>query len=118
MDDPSRSRNGACLVWGMDIHLTKAQMLQKRLGALASQVVEISSKLPKNKQATHISDQLLRSGTSAAANYAEARAAASRADFIHRLRIVLKELNETAVWLQLILDCSFFSPEKLTPIIA
>ena len=42
----------------------------------------------------------MRSGLSAAANYAEARAAESRADFIHKLRIVLKELNESKSWLE------------------
>jgi four helix bundle protein len=46
----------------------------------------------------------LRSGTTAAPNYAEARGAESHSDFIHKLRIVLKELNETAVWLQPIVE--------------
>ena len=48
----------------------------------------------------YLSQQLMRSGLSAAANYAEARAAESRADFIHKLRIVLKELNESKSWLE------------------
>ena len=46
--------------------------------------------------------QILRSGTSPAPNYAEARGAESRADFIHKLGIVQKELNETSVWLRIL----------------
>jgi four helix bundle protein len=61
---------------------------------------------------------LLRSGTAAAANYGEARAAESRSDFVHKLRIVLKELNETTVWLQLIVEGSFMTVEKISPIAA
>jgi four helix bundle protein len=60
----------------------------------------------------------MRSGTACAANYGEARGAESRSDFIHKLRIVLKELNETGVWLQLIVESSWFSPEKMATIIA
>ena len=69
-------------------------------------------------QASHISRQLLRSGTAAAANYGEARGAESRSAFIHKLRIVLKELNETTVWLQLILESSLLTPEKISAIVA
>jgi four helix bundle protein len=84
----------------------------------AAALMEISAALPKTAQATHVSRQLLRSGTAAAANYGEARGAESRSDFVHKLRIVLKELNETAVWLQLILESSFLSPPKMSTVIA
>jgi hypothetical protein len=60
----------------------------------------------------------LRAGTAAAAVYGEARGAESRADFIHKLRIILKELNETAVWLQLILENSMLPSGKMAAIIA
>src|SRR5436309_377710 len=60
----------------------------------------------------------VRSGTAAAANYGEARGAESRADFIHKLRIVLKELNETAVWLQLIVESALLSQDKTIAIVA
>ena len=63
-------------------------------------------------------DQILRSGTAAAANYAEARAAESRADFIHKLKIVSKELNETAMWLDIIVKSSVISPENLVAIVS
>ena len=60
----------------------------------------------------------VRCGTAAAANYAEARGAESRPDFIHKLRIVLKELNETAVWLQLIFKTCLLLRDKLIAIVA
>ena len=60
----------------------------------------------------------MRSGLSAAANYAEARAAESRADFIHKLRIVLKELNESKSWLEQIVANGLFSHDKMATVIA
>jgi four helix bundle protein len=60
----------------------------------------------------------MRSSLSTPANYAEARAAESRADFIHKLRIVLKELNETRSWLQQIVANGLFSRDKMVAIIA
>jgi len=86
--------------------------------AHASRILYICSNLPKTAQATHVSRQLLRSGTAAAANYGEARGAESRSDFIHKLRIVLKELNETDVWLQLIVENSMLPWQKMAAVIA
>ena len=54
----------------------------------------------------------------AAPNYAEARAAESRADFIHKLRIVLKELNESKSWLEQIVANKLFTREKMGNLIA
>ena len=82
--------------------ISKADQLEKRMVTFAAKIVGLSSRLPKSLQGRHVSAQVLRSGTSAAANYAEARGAESRADFIHKLRVVFKELNETTVWLELI----------------
>ena len=55
--------------------------------------------LPRTAAGRHIGDQLLRSATSVAANYAEATEAESPADFIHKLKIAMKELKESRVWL-------------------
>ena len=96
----------------------KPQGLQVRLVAHASAILNISSKLPKSLQANHVSRQLLRSGTAAAANYGEARGAESRSDFIHKLRIVLKELNETSVWLDLIVENAMLPADKMRSIVA
>jgi four helix bundle protein len=102
----------------MSTHPSRPQALQERLMSHASILLDISAKLPATPQATHVSRQLMRSGTAAAANYGEARAAESRSDFIHKLRIVLKELNETGVWLQLIVRNSLLSPENMAAIVA
>jgi four helix bundle protein len=79
--------------------MPKGDDILERLTTLAVSLSEIcrGKKLP-----SHFVNQLLRSGTSPAANYAEARSAESRKDFIHKLTVVLKELNECLVWLQLI----------------
>ena len=61
---------------------------------------------------------MLRSGTAAAANYGEARAAESRADFIHKLKIVSKELNETVIWLEVIEQSSLVSADSTAQIVA
>jgi four helix bundle protein len=101
----------------MSLPTTKPQALQQRLVSHASAILDVSTKLPKTFQANHVSRQLLRAGTATAANYGEARGAESRADFIHKLRIVLKELNETAVWIQLILENSMTPAEQISGII-
>ena len=93
---------------------SKSDALQKRRITFASQIIYVSASLPKTPEATLISKQVLRSGTAVAANYGEARAAESRADFIHKLRVVLKELNETAVWLELLVESSLISREKVS----
>ena len=102
----------------MSAYPSRAEQLEDRIVHFANQIVGISAKLPRTQQGRHISSQILRCGTAAAANYAEARGAESRADFIHKLRIVLKELNETAVWLKLIRLGSLLSAEMITPIVA
>src|SRR4249919_878508 len=90
----------------------KANVLQKRVVSFASEIIQLSARLPKTPQGSHLSKQLLRSGTAAAANYGEARGAESRADFIHKLRTALKEMNETAIWLQIIVETSLISREN------
>jgi four helix bundle protein len=92
--------------------------LEKRIISFSADIVLFSSRLPKSFQAQHIARQISRSGTAVAANYGEARGAESRSDFIHKLRIVLKELNETAVWLEIILHASLFSPDATTQLLA
>jgi len=66
----------------------------------------------------HIAGQLIRCGTSPAPNYGEAQSAESRADFIHKMKICLKELRETKVWLIMIKRAKLISPiSKLQPLI-
>ncbi len=102
----------------MSVPESRPQALQRRLVSFAASVINVAADFPATAHAQHISRQLVRAATSSAANYAEARGAESRADFIHKLRIVLKELNETEVWLQIIVESSMMSEEKTTAIVA
>src|SRR6185503_15625045 len=91
----------------------RADALEERLIDFAVRVVRLSAALPKTAAGKHIAGQIMRSGTSAAPNYGEARGAESQADFVHKLAIVLKELNETSIWLRIVVR-SGMSSEKLT----
>lgn len=92
--------------------------LQERLIAFSGRVIEVVEALPKTGIGNHIRAQLLRCGTSPAANYGEAQSAESRSDFIHKIKIVLKELRETKVWLLMIEHASLIEPDaRLVPII-
>ena len=62
-------------------------------------VMEYCESLPRTAAGRHVGDQLLRSATSVAANYAEASEAESTADFVHKMKVAMKELKESGVWL-------------------
>lgn len=76
--------------------------LEERLLEFASAVIDLSEKLPNSRAGNHVAGQILRSGTSPYSNHGEAEAAESREDFIHKLKICLKELRETCRWARLI----------------
>ena len=76
--------------------------LEERLVDFAVRIIQTSELLPKTRVGNHIAGQLIRSGTSPAPNYGEAQSAESRPDFIHKMKICLKELRETRVWLLMI----------------
>ncbi len=76
--------------------------LSGRLLDFAAEIIKLVVRLNKSSVGRHIGGQLTRSGTSTGANYEEACGAESRADFIHKLQIVLKELRESSYWLRLI----------------
>jgi len=84
--------------------------LEDRLIAFAVRVIRMVDALPRTFVGKHIGQQLVRSGTSPASNYGEAQSAESRADFVHKLKIVLKELRETRVWLLLIMRAELIKP--------
>src|SRR5215475_11545489 len=79
-----------------------ADELEDRLINFAVRIIKLTANMPKTPAGKHIAGQILRSGTSPAPNYGEARGAESHADFVHKLGIVLKELNETFIWLRVI----------------
>jgi len=82
--------------------MAKGDDIQERLIDFAVAILQLCAELPKTQAGRHIAGQILRSGTSSAPNYGEARGAESRRDFVHKLKVVLKELNETGIWLKII----------------
>ena len=96
---------------------SQADALEDRLIEFAVRIVNLSANLPQTPAGRHIANQILRSGTSPAPNYGEARGAESRADFVHKLRVVLKELNETSIWLRVIHRSRMLKGDLLADII-
>jgi len=76
--------------------------LEDRLIDFAVAISKITEQLPESRIGNYLAGQLVRSGCSPALNYGEAQAAESRADFIHKMKIILKELRESLVSLKLI----------------
>jgi four helix bundle protein len=76
--------------------------LEERLLEYASAVIDLSEALPNSRAGNHVAGQILRSGTSPYPNHGEAEDAESRDDFIHKLKVCLKELRETRRWARLI----------------
>ena len=95
---------------------SRADELEDRLIEFAVRIVRLSARLPRTPAGKHIARQILRAGTAPAPNYGEARGAESHADFVHKLRIVLKELNETSIWLRIIESSRLLGPQLLSNI--
>ena len=95
----------------------KPYELETRLIEFASRVMDLVENLPSSPAAKYLGAQILRSGTSPALNYGEAQGAESREDFIHKMKICLKELRETMVGLKIILKRNVFPKGKLEPLI-
>ncbi len=84
----------------------KGDDISNRLVALAVSIIKVVDALPDTLTGKHVAGQLLRSGTSSGANYEEARGAESRRDFLHKLGITLKELQESHYWLRVVAGAS------------
>ena len=91
---------------------------EERLLDFSARVVRLAESLPKTRAGNHLGGQLLRSGTSPLLNHAEAESAESAADFIHKLRVTLKEIRETYRCMRLIQYIPLVPvPAKLDPLI-
>ncbi len=82
--------------------MDKPADLEDRLVDFAVRIINVVEALPSSKAGNHVAGQLIRSGTAPAPNYGEAQSAESRKDFIHKMKIALKELRETLIWLKII----------------
>jgi four helix bundle protein len=90
--------------------------LRHRTKEFALQIIRVFSELPKTTEAQVLGKQVLRSGTSVGANYREAYRARSRAEFIAKCGDSLRELEETAYWLELLVDGKIVRPDKLSAV--
>ena len=86
--------------------------LEERLIKFSVLIIEITDDMPNTKAANHLCGQIIRSGTSVSLNYGEAQAGESRKDFIHKIKIVLKELRETFVCLKIIYRTKLHKSEE------
>jgi len=96
--------------------MAKGDDIQDRLINFAVGIIKFCAELPKGQAARHVSGQLLRCGTSPAPNYGEARGAESTNDFVHKLGITLKELNESGIWLEIIKRSEMVPLIKVEPL--
>src|SRR5438105_8386103 len=92
--------------------------LEERLLNYAAMIIRLVEKLPKTRAGNHVAGQLLRSGTAPLPNHGEAEAAESSADFIHKLKVCLKELRESKRWLRLVERVPLLAPEEVQPALA
>ncbi len=92
----------------------QATDLRERTKKFALRIIKLYQNLPKSGEAQVIGKQILRSGTSVGAQYREACRAKSPADFINMMGGSLKELDETAYWLELLVEGEIVPPAKLS----
>ena len=87
--------------------------LRARTKMFAIRIVKLYQALPKTSEAQVLGKQLLRSGTSVAANYRAACRGRSRAEWLAKIGIVVEEADETVFWLEMLADCGVISTERL-----
>jgi four helix bundle protein len=90
--------------------------LEDRLIEFAVRIIDTAEALPRTVASKNLGSQIVRSGTSPALNYAEAQSAESKADFVHKMKLCLKELRETYVCLEIIKRKGYFKTERLDPL--
>ena len=93
----------------------KEYPLRERTKAFAIRIIKMFCSLPKSTEAQVLGKQALRSGTSVAANYREASRARSDAEFVAKLAIVEQELDETLLWLELLVESSIVKESRCPP---
>lgn len=96
----------------------QATELKSRTKQFAIRVVKLFRALPKSDEARIIGKQVLRSGTSVAANYRAACRARSKAEFIAKIGVVVEEADETVFWLELLVETGIVSSERMSDLLA
>ncbi|MBZ0273561.1 four helix bundle protein [bacterium] len=95
----------------------KHDNLRERTSAMALRIVRLAESLPKSRSADVMARQLLRSGTSVAANYRAACRAKSKNDFIFKLGIVEEECDESLFWMELLIKSGFVKDERIADLV-
>ena len=88
--------------------------LSERLLDYGARLIKLVESLPNTLVGRRVADQLLRSGTSAGANYEEACGAESKSDFVHKLQIALKEMREATYWIRLLVKSGKISAARMS----
>ena len=96
----------------------QAEALKKRSKKFAIRVVKLFQALPKTGEARVLGKQVLRSGTSVAANYRAVCRARSRAEFRATIGVVVEEADETVFWLELLVDTGIIKPARVEGLLA
>jgi len=91
--------------------------LARRTKAFALRIIKLYSALPRSTVAQVLGKQVLRSGTAVGANYREANRARSKAEFVAKMGDCLKELDETAYWLELLLEAAIVAQPRLSALL-
>lgn len=95
----------------------EADDLKARTKQFALRIIKLVGALPKSVEGRAIASQLVRCGTSVAANYRATCRARSKAEFIAKIGVVLEEADESLLWLELIVDAKLLSPKRVEPLL-
>src|SRR5215204_3204975 len=98
-------------------HVMDAEDLKKRTKQFALRILKLVSALPNNVQGRTVAGQLVRSGTSVGSNYRAACRGRSRAEFVAKLGVVEEEADESAFWLELIIEGSLLKENRVRPLL-
>ena len=96
----------------------RSEELKKRTKQFAIRIIKLFRSLPRTEEARVIGKQMLRSGTSVAANYRAVCRARSKAEFIAKVGVVVEESDETVLWLELLVDTQIVSASRMTKLLA
>ncbi len=92
------------------------EALKERTKQFALRIIRLSESLPKSRESDVIGRQILRAGTSVAANYRAACCARSLSEFRSKISIVVEECDETVFWIELLIEANLIPAEKLLPL--
>lgn len=101
----------------MEQNLSRQEQLRNRTKRFALRIIGLFRRLPRTVEAQVLGKQLLRSGTSAGANYRAAGRARSKAEFISKMGIVVEEADETVFWIECLIESGIVKPELLADLL-